>query len=401
MSKIAEMRQKRGDLWDKAKAFLNEHADENGMMSAEDTATYERMEQDIDNFGAAIDREERAERLERELNAPTSQLLTSRPEKCIPGKQGRSSDEYRDAFWKMIRNRSSHYTVFNALQVGTDSEGGYLCPDEYERTLIQALEEENKLRSLCKVIRTSSGDRKIPLVASHGTASWVDEEGLIPESDDSFGMISLGAHKVASIIKVSDELLQDSVFDVESYIATEFARRVGDAEEAAFISGDGSGKPTGMLHDTYGAATGVTAAGTTAITAEELIDLVYSLKSPYRKRAIFLFNDQTIKAIRKLKDGNNQFLWQPGLQAGQPNTLLGYQYETSTHMPVIGAGAKPILFGDLSSYWIADRDGRSIQRLNELYAATGQVGFRVTQRLDGRLVQQEGMKCLTMKASGT
>ena len=399
MSKIAEMRQKRGELWDKAKAFLNEHADENGMMSAEDTATYERMEQDIDNFGAAIDREERAERMERELNAPTSKLLTSRPEKNIMGKQGRSSDEYQTAFWKMVRDRSAHYSVYNALQVGTDSEGGFLVPDEYERTLVQALEEENKLRSLCKVIRTASGDRKIPLVASHGTASWVDEEGLIPESDDVFGMISLGAHKVASIIKVSDELLQDSVFDIESYIAAEFARRVGDAEEAAFINGDGAGKPFGMLHETNGAATGVTAASATAITAEELIDLVYSLKAPYRKRALFLFNDQTIKAIRKLKDGSGQYIWQPGLHAGQPNTLLGFNYETSSHLPVLGAGAKSILFGDFSSYWIADRDGRSIQRLNELYAATGQVGFRVTQRLDGRLVQQEGMKALAMKTA--
>ena len=157
MSKIAEMRQKRGELWDKAKAFLNEHADENGMMNAEDTATYERMEKDIDSFGAAIDREERAERLERELNAPISNALTSRPEKNILGKQGRASDEYRDNFWRMVRDRSAHYSVYNALQVGTDSEGGYLVPDEYERTLVQALQEENKLRSLCKVIHTSSG----------------------------------------------------------------------------------------------------------------------------------------------------------------------------------------------------------------------------------------------------
>lgn len=246
---------------------------------------YERMEKEIDNFGIAIDRQERAERLEREMNAPTSDILSSRPEKPVPDKQGRASDEYRDAFWKMVRDRSAHYTVFNALQIGTDSEGGYLCPDEYERTLVQALEDENKLRSLCKVIRTSSGDRKIPLVASHGTASWVDEEGAIPESDDAFGQITLGAHKVASIIKVSDELLQDSVFDVEGYIATEFARRVGDAEEAAFINGDGAGKPYGMLHDTNGAATGVTAASATALTADELIDLVYSLKHRGLQRA--------------------------------------------------------------------------------------------------------------------
>ena len=141
------------------------------------------------------------------------------------------------------------------------------------------------------------------------------------------------------------------------------------------------------------------AASAAAITADELIDLVYSLKAPYRKRAIFLFNDQTIKAIRKLKDGNGQFLWQPGLQVGQPNTLLGYRYETSTHMPLIGAGAKPVLFGDMSSYWIADREGRSIKRLNELYAPTGQVGFLASQRVDGKLILPEAVKVLAMKSA--
>ena len=398
MSKIAEMRQKRGELWDKAKAFLNEHADENGMMSAEDTAAYERMEQEIDNFGAAIDRQERAERLERELNAPTIEALTSRPEKNVPGKQGRASDEYRDAFWRMVRDRNASYTVYNALQIGTDSEGGYLCPDEYERTLIQALEEENKLRSLCKVIRTASGERKIPLVASHGTASWVDEEGVIPESDDSFGQITLGAHKVASIIKVSDELLQDSVFDVESYIATEFARRVGDAEEAAFITGDGAGKPIGMLHDTNGATTGVTAASATAITADELIDLVYSLKAPYRKNAVWILNDATVKAIRKLKNGAGDYLWQPAIKDGEVPTILGRPYFTSQYAPTIASEAKVIAFGDFSYYWIGDRQGISFKRLNELYAGNGQVGFLASKRLDGKLVLPEAIKVLQMKA---
>ena len=222
---------------------------------------------------------------------------------------------------------------------------------------------------------------------------------MIPESDDTFGQITIGAHKIASMIKVSDELLQDSVFDIASYIATEFARRVGDAEEAAFISGDGAGKPFGMLHETNGATAGVTAASATAITADELLDLIYSLRAPYRKRAIFLMHDSTIKAIRKLKDGNGQYLWQPGLKEGEPDKLLGYRLVTSTHMPVIAAAAKPILFGDLTSYWIADREGRSMQRLNELYAATGQVGFRVTQRVDGRLVQPEGLRCLAMKSA--
>lgn len=298
----------------------------------------------------------------------------------------------------MIRNRGEHFQVRNALQIGTDSEGGFLCPDEYEHTLVQALTEENQLRSLCTIIRTESGDRKIPIVASHGTASWVEEEGQIPESDDAFGQISIGAHKVATMIKVSDELLQDSVFDVESYIASEFARRIGAAEEDAFINGNGTAKPTGLLHSVNGAATGVTTAGA-AITADEIIDLIHSVKSGYRKKAVFLLNDSTVKALRKLKDGSGQYLWQPGLKEGQPDKLLSYRLVTSAYMPEVASGAKPVLFGDFSSYWIADRQGRSFQRFNELYAATGQIGFRATQRVDGRLVQSEGLKCLAMKAA--
>ena len=397
MSKLLEMRRKRAEVWEKAKAFLDERTGENGVMSAEDSQQYERMEQEVVDLGHAIDRMERAEQMDREMDQPVRPPLTSRPERNAVGRSGRASEEYRQAFWNMLRNRGELFQVRNALQIGADSEGGFLCPDEYERTLVQALTEENQLRSLCTVIRTESGDRKIPIVASHGTASWVEEEGQIPESDDAFGQISIGAHKVATMIKVSDELLQDSVFDVESYIASEFARRIGAAEEDAFINGNGTAKPTGLLHSANGAEVGVSTAGA-AITADEIIDLIHSVKSVYRKKAVFLLNDSTVKALRKLKDGSGQYLWQPGLKEGQPDQLLSYRLVTSAYMPEVASGAKPVLFGDFSSYWIADRQGRSFQRLNELYAATGQIGFRATQRVDGRLVQGEGLKCLAMKA---
>ena len=355
------------------------------------------MEADVVALGKEIDRLERQAAIDREMDQPTAAPLVSRPVAPTAQKQGRASDEYKTAFWGMIRNRVATPGVMNALQVGTDSEGGYLVPDEYERTLVQGLEEENVLRSLCTVIQTSSGDRKIPLVASHGTASWVDEEGTIPDSDDTFGQITIGAHKVATMIKVSDELLQDSVFNIESYIAAEFARRIGAAEEEAFITGNGTGKPTGLLHATNGVGIGVTTNGNTP-TADEIFDLIHSIKSVYRKKAVFLLNDSTLKALRKLKDGQGQYLWQPGLKEGQPDTLLNYRLVTSPFMPEIDSGNKVILFGDFKSYWIADRQGRSFQRLNELYAATGQVGFRATQRVDGRLVLAEAMKCLAVKA---
>ena len=397
MNQILALREKRANLWNETKAFLESHRAEDGTVSAEDNVTYEKMEADVVALGKEIDRLERQAAIDREMDQPTASPLVSRPVAPSAQKQGRASDEYKTAFWGMIRNRVATPGVMNALQVGTDSEGGSLVPDEYERTLVQGLEEENVLRSLCTVIQTSSGDRKIPLVASHGTASWVDEEGTIPDSDDAFGQISIGAHKVATMIKVSDELLQDSVFNIESYIAAEFARRIGAAEEEAFITGNGTGKPTGLLHATNGAGIGVTTNGNTP-TADEIFDLIHSIKSVYRKKAVFLLNDSTLKALRKLKDGQGQYLWQPGLKEGQPDTLLNYRLVTSPFMPEIDSGNKVILFGDFKSYWIADRQGRSFQRLNELYAATGQVGFRATQRVDGRLVLAEAMKCLAVKA---
>ena len=397
---ILELREKRAKAWEAAKAFLDSHRTDKGVLSAEDDAAYTRMEQEITDLGKEISRMERLEALDAQMKKPVNQPLTGKPmgSRTIE-RTGRASDEYRTSFWDMMRSKAPLPSVVNALQEGTDSEGGYLVPDEYERTLVEALEEENVFRQLAKVIRTSSGDRKIPVVATKGTASWIDEEGAYTESDDSFGQVSIGAYKVGTMIKVSEELLNDSVFDLESYIAKEFARRIGAKEEEAFFTGDGSGKPLGILAATGGAETGVTAASSTAVTADELMDLFYSLKSPYRKKAVWVLNDSTIIAVRKLKDSTGQYLWQPSLVAGTPDTLLGRPVKTSAYMPVIAAGAKTIAFGDFSYYWIADRQGRSFKRLNELYAANGQVGFLGSQRVDGKLVLSEAVKVLAQKAS--
>ncbi|MCG9967537.1 phage major capsid protein [Pelotomaculum terephthalicicum JT] len=399
MSKILELREKRAKAWDAAKAFLDSKRGADGLLSAEDVAVYEKMEADVVNLGKEIDRLERQQALDAELNKPVNTPITGKPGQPNPeDKTGRASDEYKRAFWNAMRSKAAGYEVLNALQVGTDSEGGYLVPDEFERTLVEALQEENIFRTMAKIIQTASGDRKIPVVASKGTASWVDEEGAIPESDDAFGQVSIGAYKLATMIKVSEELLNDSVFNLESYIAREFARRIGAKEEESFFIGDGTGKPTGIFNATGGAELGVTAASATAITVDEIMDLFYSLKSPYRKNAVFVMNDSTVKAIRKLKDGNGQYLWQPSISAGQPDTILNRPVKTSAYVPTIAAGAKTIAFGDFGYYWIADRQGRSFQRLNELYAATGQVGFKATQRVDGKLILSEAIKVLKMKA---
>ena len=240
---ILELREKRAKAWDAAKAFLDSHRTDKGTLSAEDDATYSRMEQDIFDLGKEIARMERREALDAELNKPVSQPITGKPagEQQVE-KKGRASDEYKRNFWNAMRLQGNPYEIRNALQEGTDSEGGYLVPDEYERTLVQALEEENVFRRLAKVIQTSSGDRKIPIVTSHGSAAWLDEEDALTESDEVFGQTSLSAYKLGTFLKVSDELLNDSVFDLPSYISTEFARRIGAKEEEAFFVGDGSGQ---------------------------------------------------------------------------------------------------------------------------------------------------------------
>jgi len=286
--------------------------------------------------------------------------------------------------------------VSNDLSVGTDAKGGYLVPDEFEQQLIDKLQEQNFMRTLATIIQTASGDRKIPIVTGHGEASWMDENGLYPESDDAFGQATIGAFKLGTIIKISDELLNDGVFNLESYIANEFARRIGTKEEEAFLIGDGSSKPTGLLTS---AVIGVTAASA-SITFDDVMDLYHSLRTPYRRNAAWILNDSTVKALRKLKDSNGNYIWQPSIQMGQPDMILSRPYYTSTFVPEIGAGNKVMAFGDYSYYWIADRQGRSFQRLNELYAANGQVGYLASQRVDGKLVLPEAVKTLAIKGAG-
>lgn len=218
---------------------------------------------------------------------------------------------------------------------------------------------------------------------------WAEENSAVAESDTSFGQKTIVAHKLCALIKVSEELLNDSAFDLESYFNQEFARRIGEAEEEAFVIGDGSAKPYGIFDDSEGGEVGVTATSTVTITADELIDLYYSLKAPYRKNGVWLLNDSTVNSIRKLKDSNGQYLWQPSIKDGETDTLLGKPVYTSSS----------IAFGDLSYYWIGDRQGVTFKRLNELYAANGQVGFLATKRVDARLIVPEAVKILKMKGT--
>lgn len=397
---ILELREKRNKAWEGAKAFVESKRDKDGLLSTEDAEAYAVMEQKVKDLGLEIERMQAMDDMENEMKKAVNTPITHKPatEKNADNKTGRAADEYKSNFWNVMRAKAPMPEVVNALKIGVDTEGGFLVPDEFEKTLVDALEEENVFRSLAKIINTSSGERKIPVVASKGSANWIDEEGPYVDSDDVFGQVTISSFKLGTAIKISEELINDSVFDLEEYISKEFARRIGAREEDAFFNGDGNGKPVGILSATGGAQVGITAASATAITADEVIDLFYSLKAPYRKNAVWVLNDSTIKAIRKLKDGSGQYLWQQALVAGTPDTILGRPVKTSAFMPSIEAGAKTIAFGDFKYYWIADRQGRSFKRLNELYATTGQIGFLGSQRVDGKLILPEAIKVIQQKA---
>lgn len=394
---LSELIAKRANAWDTAKKFLDERTDKDtGMMSAEDAQTYDRMEKDITDLTASIERRQRAEAFDKALDNPVNSPITSIPG-CDPEKkEDRSGQKYKNAFGRYLRNAQVGYDVNNVLSVGTDSDGGYTVPDEFEHTLVEALADENVFRTMATSIKTASGDRKIPIVATTGTASWVDENAAIPESGGTFDQKTLSAYKLATILKVSEELLADSAFNLEDYIAREFARRFAVAEEAAFCTGNGTGKPTGVFDATKGASAGITVAKTDTFTADELMDLFYSLRAPYRSKSMWFMNDSTIKIIRKLKDNNGQYIWQPALTAGTPDMILARPYKTSVAAPEATTGNTAVLFGDFKYYWIADRKSRTIRRLNELYAVNGQVAFLGTERLDGCLILPEAIKSLKM-----
>lgn len=388
---IQDLYNKRANLVNQMHEVLDRSTD--GIMSAEDAATYERMENDFAEIEKSIARAQQMEARDALLAQPTSNPLTGKPAGREPGKTGRASDEYKADFTNMLRGKLSFN---NTLVEGTGSAGGYLVPDEFERQIVMGLDEYNVIRGISKVIRTN-GEHKIPVATTHSTAAWKGEGVSYVESDPAFTQLSLSAHKLTDLVTVSIELLQDSMFDIDTYVAQEFARAFAIAEEEAFCVGTGSGQPTGIF-TANGGEVGVTTGKANEITADEIISLVYALKAPYRQKAKFVMSDTTVAAIRKLKDGNGVYMWQPALAAGEPDKLLGYDLMTSAYAPTIQAGATVAAFGDFQNYWIADRMGITVQRLNELYAGSGQVGFIATSRVDGKVILPEGIQLLKMHA---
>ena len=401
MSKIMELRGKRNTLLGQARGFLDEHRGENGIVEKPYVEQYDRMVSDIRAIGDEIKRLEELDEIEASISGPVTRPVMASPNAGIAKKEQDNplaTKEYSGAFWDMMHGNGHLSEVRNALSVGVDEEGGFTVPDEFHRQLIQGLEENNIFRQMAHVIRTSSGTRKIPVANDTLEASWIDEGEEIPEGTTKFKQTTLSAYKMGKMIRVSNELLNDSFFDIAGYIADRFGKAMGRAEEKAFIVGTGEKQPTGILSNIEGASAepGATAGSETKVTFDDIFKLYYSLKSPYRSKAAFLCNEELLLQLMMLKDGNGNYVWKASLDIGKPDTLLGRPIYTSGYMPGVASGQKVMTFGDYSYYWVADRASRTFRRLNELFAATDQVGFMTTQRVDGKLILPEAVKYLKM-----
>ena len=388
---INELREKRAKAWETTKSFLESHRTDKGMITAEDENTYNNMMADIDGLGKEIKRLEKQELLDKELAKAVNVPITGKPgfggqeEKLKPV---RARNGYAKDLIKAMR--SNFKQVTNLLQEGVDADGGYLVPEEYDKRIIDTLEEENIMRKLGTKI-TTSGQHKINIAAAKPAAAWIEEGGALTFGDAKFAQTLLDAHKLHVAIKITEELLYDNAFNLEGYIIDQFGRAMANAEEDAFLNGDGTGKPLGLFAESGGGTVAQTL--TAAIKSDDVLDLIYALKRPYRKNAKFIMNDRTLLSLRKLKDNNGNYMWQPSYQAGEPDKLLGYSIFTSAYAP-----AAAIAFGDMSYYNIGDRGTRSIAELRELFAGNGMIAYVAKERVDGKLVLGEAVQIMQLNA---
>ena len=311
--------------------------------------------------------------------------------KHTPDAEARKSEaEYASAFKDMLHTGMSH----KALKRGSDGAGGYLVPDTFEQTLVRSLTEKSVLRKLATVFTTNKR-MKIPCIVSDGNAAWIPEGEVVPLSEIAFGEIILDAYKLAHKIIVSDEMLEDADFDVEDYIRQLFVESISVAEESAFFTGDGNGKPLGIIHQ---AEVGCVSDEVGQIDFDDIINLIHSVKPPYRNNAALVMSTDAMAKLRRIAIYRGKSYWGVSIADGEMETLFGYPVYVTNDLPAVEAGNLPVLFGDFSHFWIGERGKRSIKRLVERYADKGQVAYITSERIDAKLVLPEAVKILKIKA---
>ncbi|MDD5359485.1 MAG: phage major capsid protein [Sulfurovaceae bacterium] len=374
-------------LFAQMSAFTDAHPN----MSDEDIVEFEAMESKFDKLKADIERDEKNTKRANFMKSATTTPIVGGEED--DPKTGTSSKEYKAAFDNYIRgNEASTYRA--EMTKAVDADGGYTVPVEYQKEVFTRLNTLSATRSISTVIGTMS-TKNIPIEGEAPTFTWIDEGAAYGETKSTFGNKQLGAYKLGGIIKVSEELLNDTMINFDSYMSGQIAIGIDKAEAPAFCTGDGNQKPSGYLLGLT-ATVDTTLAATNAISETEIVKIFYALPEAYRKRATWRFNTKTLQKIRNIKDNNGVSIYKEEIKNG---TIEGRPFVLDENMADMAASAKPIVFGDFSFYQIGDRGEMTMQRLNEKYADYGLVGFKVHVRLDAKRMLDEAFVVVQNAAS--
>lgn len=376
---------KRDAVYDEKLAKLSKELDKFEPLSAALKAAEEREK------AAADERKEQQaqlDRIEAKVNRPG-----------LPGEgDAEKAKANREAFIEMCRvgtDRMKPERV-NVLTVSDDTGGGYLAPPEYVQEIIKGEIEYSPMRSLVRVRNTSQRSVQLPRRTGTFSAVWVGEIATRAETPGlNYGMHDVPVHELTAEVYASMADLEDSAFDLSAEFSMEFSEQFGVAEGAAIISGNSVGKPEGFLN--AAGIVGVNSGDATKITADGILDLKHSIKTSYAANATFVLNRTSLRDIRKLKNGDGQYLWVPGLAVGKPNAIDGDPYVEAPDMPNPGAGAKPIAYGDWRrGYTLVDRLSMAIVRDPYTRASVGQVKFVARRRLGGAVTLAEAIAAMTV-----
>lgn len=300
--------------------------------------------------------------------------------------------EYGANFWNAMRGIPHAYDKIHGGANGIT--GGYALPSSSNEKLQKAITQKSLFRSMATVIKSYNGASRIFAKDCSDIAAWVPEGGSIPLQDgvNDFTRYAVDSHKLAVFVKLDDDFVHDAAFSLEDYLTERFAENFAKAEDKGFVLGTGEHMPTGILDDTAGAETGIT---TSVLSFDDVLRLYHSLDAKYRKNAVWLMNDETALTLRMLKDSAGNYLWNPS-----DNTILGKSVVISCDMPPVKDGAKPVVFGNFSYYWIIDRSPVSIQALKEHFVTLDQIGYLATEFLDGKLIRRDAPKALKIAEAG-
>lgn len=315
-----------------------------------------------------------------------------------PGATHEQVEEYRGQFWAWTRKGQDGGAAapeVKDLTIANDTQAGYLVPDTFMAEVLKGITEFSPIRDNVRVVQVGGGALQFPKRTGLPTAYWRGETEAGTESNPTVGLEEIPTHELMAIVDVSNQLLEDAMFDIESYVAMEAAEAFGVAEGTAFVSGSGSKRPEGFLN---GGIAEVATSTNDALVADDLITLFYTPKTGYMQRAVWFMNRQIIRTVRTLKGSDNNYLWQPGLQSGEPASLLGRPIiEVPDMASAVADAAKIAAIGDWRTAYVAtDRLSMQMQRDPYTQGDSGITRFRFRRRIGGQVVVPEAARILTV-----